>query len=190
VTIIAILGAYLGADAVHASGFMAVFAAGVVVGNLETWGLESQEEHQILHSHVMENLSLLVRMLIFTLLGAQVDFRALGQYLVPGLVLLAVFLFVGRPLTVFLCAGPDRRARWNLKELLFLCWTRETGVIPAALVGLLAGYRTAEGSPLPGIDAVASVTFVLILGTLLLQAPTTGWWARKLGLLVEPRSPG
>jgi len=98
------------------------------------------------------------------------------------LVLLVVFLFVARPATVFLCAGPDRRARWTVQELLFMSWTRETGVIPAALVGMLVGMKV------PGMEAVGSITFVFILGTILIQAPTTAWVARKLGLL-EP-APG
>ena len=41
----------------------------------------------------------------------------------------------------FLCALPDRRARWSVNEMLFMCWTRETGVIPAALAGLLLAVK-------------------------------------------------
>ena len=70
-----------------------------------------------------------------------------------------------------------RRARWSLNELLFICWTRETGVIPAALAGLLLGMKA------PGADMIGSVTFVAILMTILIQAPTTRWLGRKLGML-------
>jgi cell volume regulation protein A len=86
-------------------------------------------------------------------------------------------MLVARPITVFVCALPDRRARWRLGELLFMCWTRETGVIPAALAGLLLGSQA------PGANIIASVTFVAILMTILIQAPTTEWLGRKLGLL-------
>jgi len=58
-----------------------------------------------------------------------------------------------------------------------MCWTRETGVIPAALAGLLLGVRA------PDADIIASVTFVAILMTILIQAPTTEWLGRRLGLL-------
>ena len=51
--------------------------------------------------------------------------------------------------------------------MLFMCWTRETGVIPAALAGLLLGANA------PGAPTIASVTFVAILMTILIQAPTT-----------------
>jgi len=86
---------------------------------------------------------------------------------------------VARPLAVFLCALPDRRAGWSINELLFMCWTRETGVIPAALAGLLLGMKA------PGAQIIASVTFIAILMTILIQAPTTKWLGRKLGLLED-----
>jgi cell volume regulation protein A len=84
---------------------------------------------------------------------------------------------VARPATVFLCALPDRRARWSFAEMLFMCWTRETGIIPAALAGLLSGLNA------PGAAMIESVTFIAILMTILIQAPTTQWLGRKLGLL-------
>jgi potassium/hydrogen antiporter len=58
-----------------------------------------------------------------------------------------------------------------------MCWTRETGVIPAALAGLLLGMKA------PGAQMIASVVFLAILMTILIQAPTTKWLARRLGLL-------
>jgi len=88
-------------------------------------------------------------------------------------------MLVARPLTVFLCALPDRRAKWSFSEMLFMCWTRETGVIPAALAGLLLGMKA------PGAELVASVTFIAILMTILIQAPTTRWLGKSLGLLEE-----
>jgi cell volume regulation protein A len=61
--------------------------------------------------------------------------------------------------------------------MLFMCWTRETGVIPAALAGLLHGVNA------PGAQLIASVIFIAILMTILIQAPTTEWLGRRLGLL-------
>lgn len=94
-----------------------------------------------------------------------------------GIVVVTILMLVARPLTVFLCALPDRRARWSFDEMLFMCWTRETGVIPAALAGLLLGMKA------PGAQIIASVTFIAILMTILIQAPTTKWLASKLELL-------
>jgi cell volume regulation protein A len=103
----------------------------------------------------------------------------MNQYLWSGVAVVMVFMLVARPATVFLCALPDRRAKWSLKELMFMCWTRETGVIPGALAGMLVGMKA------PGADIIASVTFIAILMTILIQATTTKWLAKKLGLLVE-----
>jgi cell volume regulation protein A len=121
----------------------------------------------------------IMRLFIFILLGSQVDFKLMNQYLAGGIVVVTIFMLVARPITVFLCALPDRRAKWSFNEMLFMCWTRETGVIPAALAGLLLGMKA------PGAQMIASVTFIAILMTILIQATTTKWLGRKLGLLEE-----
>jgi cell volume regulation protein A len=118
-----------------------------------------------------------MRLFIFMLLGAQLDFTQMADHWKGGVVIALILMFVARPVAVFLCALPDRRARWSFSELLFMCWSRETGVIPAALAGLLLGNRAPEA------HLVASVTFVTILMTILIQAPTTEWLAHKLGHL-------
>lgn len=179
VTLMAVIGAYMGADGMHASGFMAVFVFGIMLGNMESLGFKRSEEE----SHQLEDFvlttALIMRMFIFILLGAQVDFGLMNQYLIGGTAVVAVFMLVARPATVFLCALPDRRAKWSFKEMLFMCWTRETGVIPGALAGILVGMKA------PGAQIIASVTFIAILVTILIQATTTKWLAKKLDLLVE-----
>lgn len=179
VTLMAVIGAYMGADGMHASGFMAVFVFGIMLGNMESLGFKRSEEE----SHQLEDFvlttALIMRMFIFILLGAQVDFGLMNQYLIGGAAVVAVFMLVARPATVFLCALPDRRAKWSFKEMLFMCWTRETGVIPGALAGILVGMKA------PGAQIIASVTFIAILVTILIQATTTKWLAKKLDLLVE-----
>jgi len=121
-----------------------------------------------------------MRLFIFMLVGSQVDFGLMRQHLWGGAIVVAILMLVARPVTVFLCALPDRRARWSFGEMLFMCWTRETGVIPAALAGLLLGIKA------PGAQMIASITFIAILMTILIQAPTTRWLAKRLGLLRAP----
>ena len=177
VTLVAVIGAYFGASGLHASGFMAVFVFGIVLGNKEAFGFKMEPgEAQKLDEFVLTT-SFIMRIFIFILLGAQVDFALMRQYWLGGVAVVAVVMLVARPITVFACALPDRRARWDFKEMLFMCWTRETGVIPAALAGLLLGMNAPEA------QLIASVTFVAILMTILIQAPTTRWLAGKLGLL-------
>jgi potassium/hydrogen antiporter len=177
VTLVAVISAYFAADGLHASGFMAVFVFGIVIGNKETFGFKMEVgEAQKLDEFVLTT-AFIMRLFIFILLGAQVDFGLMRQYWPEGVAVVAVLMLVARPITVFLCALPDRRAKWSFAELLFMCWTRETGVIPAALAGLLLGIKA------PGAHLIASVTFVAILMTILIQAPTTRWLARRLGLM-------
>jgi len=179
VSLMAVAGAYLAADGLQASGFMAVFVFGIAIGNKDRFGFEMEPgEQQRLDDFVLTT-ALIMRMFIFILLGAQVDFALIDRYLVAGIAVVVVFMLVARPLTVFLCALPDRRAKWSMRELLFMCWTRETGVIPGALAGLLVGMGAPEAK------LIASVTFIAILMTILIQATTTRWLAAKLGLLEE-----
>jgi cell volume regulation protein A len=179
VTLVAVIGAYFAADGLQASGFMAVFVFGMVIGNKDAFGFEmSSSEQRRLDEYVMTN-AFIMRLFIFMLLGSQVDFHLMAQYWAGGVIVVLIFMLVARPATVFACALPDKRARWSLNEMLFMCWTRETGVIPAALAGLLLGMKA------PGADVIASVTFIAILMTILIQAPTTKWLGRRLGLLEE-----
>jgi cell volume regulation protein A len=179
VTLAAVIGAYFAADGLNASGFMAVFVFGIVLGNKDSLGFKMEAgEAQKLEEYVTTN-AFIMRLFIFILLGGQVDFSLMGQYLFGGIMVVTIFMLVARPVTVFLCALPDRRARWSFNEMLFMCWTRETGVIPAALAGLLLGMKA------PGAQVIASVTFIAILMTILIQAPTTKWLGSKLGLLED-----
>jgi potassium/hydrogen antiporter len=177
VTLVAVIGAYFAASGLQASGFMAVFVFGIVLGNKETFGFRMEaDEAQKLGEFVLTT-SFIMRLFIFIPLGAQVDFTLVGRYALGGVTIVTILMLVARPVTVFLCALPDRRARWSFQEMLFMCWTRETGVIPAALAGLLLGTKA------PGAELIASVVFIAILMTILIQAPTTEWLGRRLGLL-------
>lgn len=179
VTLVAVIGAYFAADGLQASGFMAVFVFGIVLGNKDFFGFRMEPgEAQKLDEYVATT-AFIMRLVIFILLGSQVDFALMGRHLWSGIAVVAVLMLVARPLTVFLCALPDRRAKWSFNEMLFMSWTRETGVIPAALAGLLVGMKA------PGAQMIASVTFIAILMTILIQAPTTKWVAGKLGLLEQ-----
>ena len=177
VTLMSVAAAYLSVDNLQASGFMAVFVFGLVLGNKELFCFKmGVVEAEKLEDFVLTT-SLVMRIFIFVLLGSQVNFTLLQQYFWPALGVVLVFMLIARPIVVFASAGADRRAKWSLKELLFMCWTRETGVIPGALAGMLVGLQV------PYSDVIASVTFMAILLTILLQATTTRWVAAKLDLL-------
>ena len=182
VTIMAVIGAYFAADGLQASGFMAVFVFGIMLGNKDSLGFKMGRGESLKLDQYVETTAFIMRLFIFILLGGQVDFGLMNRYLLGGIVVVAIFMVVARPVTVFVCTLPDRRARWSFNEMLFMCWTRETGVIPAALAGILLGVKA------PGAQMIASVTFIAILMTILIQAPTTRWLAGKLGLLEKGHS--
>jgi potassium/hydrogen antiporter len=182
-----------------ASGFMAVFCCGLIFGNAPNLGLHVPEgDLDEMHSF-LGHAALMLRMCIFLLLGSQVDFVVFGKYWAPALAVVAVFMLIARPATVFASCLPDSRAKWERNDLLFMCWTRETGVIPAALAGFLSAALTSRGNALLSQpDAIqqaagkmflelgpmiSAVTFMAILLTILLQATTTRWLAGKLGVL-------
>jgi cell volume regulation protein A len=181
VTIMAVIGAYFAADGLGASGFMAVFVFGIMLGNKDSLGFKmGRAEAQKLDQYV-EITAFIMRLFIFILLGSQVDFGLMSRYLLGGIIVVMIFMLVARPITVFACTLPDRRARWSLNEMLFMCWTRETGVIPAALAGILLTMKA------PGAQMIASVTFIAILMTILIQSPTTRWLGGRLALLEEKK---
>ncbi len=179
VTLMSVAAAYLSVDNLHASGFMAVFVFGIVLGNKDLLGFKMDEDEESKLEDFILTTSLIMRIFIFVLLGSQVNFALLHQYFWGALGVVIVFMLIARPLVVFACALPNRSAKWTLQELLFMCWTRETGVIPGALAGMLVGMQV------PYSDVIASVTFMAILLTILLQATSTKWLATKLNLLAH-----
>jgi potassium/hydrogen antiporter len=169
-------------DTAGGSGYLGAFLAGLIVGNARELGLaDKSQPHAEEVRQFAFNLADLVTLIVFMVLGANIPFAELGDNLLPALAVLATLMLVARPIVVLTCAMPDRAARWSRNELLFLCWTRETGVVPAALVGVLAGLGVPDG------DVFASVVALAIVLTLLLQALPARWLAGRLGLL-EPRT--
>jgi potassium/hydrogen antiporter len=173
---------YFSLDTAGGSGYLGAFLAGLIVGNMEHLGLAMHSEHEREMRAFAFNMADLVTLFVFVVLGANIPFQDLGANFLPALAVLAVLMLIARPLTVFACTLLDRRAAWTVRERVFLCWTRETGVVPAALVGVLAGLGV------PHTDVYASVVALAIVMTLLLQALPAGWLADRLGLLERPRA--
>jgi cell volume regulation protein A len=170
---------YFSLDTAGGSGYLGVFLAGLIVGNMEHLHLAMHTHHEQEMRIFSAGAADLVTLFVFVVLGANIPFDDLGEHLLPGLAVLAALLLVARPIVVIACTLPDRKARWTPQEILFLCWTRETGVVPAALVGVLAGLGVPNG------DLYASVVALAVLLTLLLQALPARWLAERLGLLEE-----
>lgn len=174
------IGSFQISSVLGGSGLMAAFIAGVMTGNGKSLRMPFASHTEDNIHHFGSAITLLLRMLIFVLLGTQVDFSTVHQFLWSGLSVILIFMVVARPLSVLASVLVDRRAKWSAREIGFMFWVRETGVIPAALAGMLV----AKG--VPDAKIIASVTFMAILITILLQASTTGVVAKKLGLALTP----
>lgn len=183
VSILAVMISYSLAESLHGSGYMSTFITGLICGNKKSFKLWVPTHDFEIQQHVRETVTTIMKILIFVLLGMHIDFTSLSQYFWQSLTIATVLVFVVRPLAVLICTLPDRKVKWKSNEILFMMWVRETGVIPAALSGLIVSLK------IPHANLVSSVVFMTILVTLLLQATTTGVVAKKLGLIVDsPKS--
>ncbi|APH17278.1 sodium/hydrogen exchanger family protein [Clostridium sporogenes] len=176
ISIVAVIGTYLIADKLGVSGFMAVFIIGMVCGNKKRINCCIPDEYNQTHLRFKEVLTIILRMMIFVLLGSHIDFGVLSKYFTKDLMVVALLIFVSRPVSAFLSVIFDRKAKWNIKEMVYLMWVRETGVIPAALVGMLLTMHIKNS------DIIASVTFTTIIITLTFQASTSKSLAKLLKL--------
>jgi potassium/hydrogen antiporter len=184
IAVLAVLSvSYVSLDFAGGSGYLGAFLAGLIVGNMDLLGLAMHSHNEDELRIASRTLAEVVTIFVFLVVGAALPFGTLADHWVPSLAVVAVLLLVARPIVVLACTLPDRRARWTRGELVFLCWTRETGVVPAALVGVLAGLGV------PNVDLLAGVVALAIVATLLLQATPAPWLAGRLGLL-DPIAPG
>jgi cell volume regulation protein A len=180
IAVIAVVaGSFFSIDTAGGSGYLGAFLAGLIVANMDRLGLA-------MHSHHQHEVRLLVAvvadvmvMLVFITLGANLPWRAIADHVLPALAVLAALIFVARPLTVLACLLPDRRGAWSRNELVFLSWTRETGVVPAAVAGLVVSMGV------PHSELVVTTVALAIVVTLALQTTTKRWLAHRLGLLDE-----
>ncbi len=161
---------YLVAVAFHGSGFLAVFICGL---------LFQMEEHVSHVSHYFNHtIEGFMKPLIFMLLGATVDVEKLLQVAGPGILAGLAFIFIIRPLAVFITLSPFMRGKhsFSVRELLFMSFVRETGVIPAVLLMGLGA------SGIPGTDKAVLIGLWVILLTLVVQPPLTPLVAQRLGI--------
>lgn len=169
-------GGYFTIDSAGGSGYLGAFIAGLIVANMDELGLgmHSARERDM-RSFIATSADLMV-MFVFITLGANLPFDDFGDQALPALATIAALILVARPVTVLACLLPDRRGRWQREEIAFVAWTRETGVVPAALAAVLI----AEGVPYEA--ELVTVVAMAILVTLLVQSTTKTWLARRLGL--------
>lgn len=167
---------FVSIDFAGGSGYLGAFVAGVIVANMDVLGLGMHSHRELEMRSFASVVSDLMVILVFVTLGANIPFETMPDEALPALATLAALILVARPLTVLACLLPDRRGRWELRELAFIAWTRETGVVPAALAGILV----AEGIPYE--SEIVTVVALAVIVTLSVQSTTKRWLAGRLGL--------
>jgi potassium/hydrogen antiporter len=172
-----IAGGYFSIGESGGSGYLGAFLAGLIVGNMERLGLAMHSHHERDMRVFVATVSDVMVMLVFVTLGANLPWGDIADHLGPALAVVATLILVARPLTVAVCLLADRRGRWSREEIVFLAWTRETGVLPAALAGIIVGLHV------PHAELVVTTVALAIVLTLGVQTTTKRWLARRLRLL-------
>jgi NhaP-type Na+/H+ or K+/H+ antiporter len=178
ITVMALMSAgYVSIDEAGGSGYLGAFLAGLIVGNMDRLGLAMHSHHEDEMRTLVSVVADVMVIFVFITLGANLPWHDMADHLAPALAVVAALVLVARPLAVLVCLAPDRRGAWTRQEVAFLAWTRETGVVPAALAGLVVAERV------PGADLVVTTVALTIVVTLAAQATTKQRLARRLGLL-------
>lgn len=164
--------AFVAALLLGGSGYLAAFVVGLLLGTL------TQMHHT--EAYFMRTIEAFLKPMIFVLLGAMVDVQALIAYAPIGIIAALAFMFVIRPIAVFLSLGFWLRtkgaSRMEMRDLLFMSIVRETGAIPAALLITLYGKGVGDA-------ALVSVGMWIILGTLIVLPLMTPAVTRRLKLV-------
>jgi cell volume regulation protein A len=173
--ILALAGAlliYSGSHFLHASGFLAVFLAGVVVGN------RRHRARQVI-DRFQDGIAWLSQIVMFVMLGLLVTPRDLLESLVPALLISAILIFLARPLAVVLCLLPFRFSR---REHAFISWVGLRGAVPI-FIGAMPVLAGVEGA-----RAYFDVAFVVVLTSLIVQGWTIAPAAHFLKLALPARA--
>ncbi|MET0675619.1 MAG: potassium/proton antiporter [Bradyrhizobium sp.] len=152
------------AQIAHGSGFLAVYLAGIIIGNRPTRA----------HNSVVTFLDAatwLAQIVMFVLLGLLVSPQRLLGSLVPSIAVALTLMFIARPLAVVICLGPFR---FNWREKIFIAWTGLRGAVAIFLasIPMLVGLSKAY--------LYFDVAFVVVIISLLAQGWTLGLAARRL----------
>ena len=154
------------ANAIHASGFLAVYLAGLVVGNRQTRARNTVVVF-------LDAITWLAQIVMFVLLGLLAWPHRLADTLAGAIVVAVVLMLVARPAAVFLCLWPFK-FQWN--EKVFISWVGLRGAVGIFLasIPLLVG--------LPSAYVYFDVAFVVVLSSLLIQGWTVAVSAKRLDM--------
>lgn len=165
-TVAIALFAFAAAGVVGASSFMAVYLAGLWLGN-------ARLPHRNATLGFAEGLAWLSQIGLFVLLGLLASPSRLPDALLPALIVGGGLLLLARPLSVVVCATPFRSS-W--REQAFMSWAGLRGAVPIVLATIPISAE------LPAAETIFDIVFVLVVVFTIVQAPTLPSLARRLGV--------
>ncbi|MFN3945940.1 MAG: potassium/proton antiporter [Allosphingosinicella sp.] len=174
VSIAAALMAYGLAEVLGGNGFLSAYVAGLMAGNRSFAAKRAVSTFQ-------DGMAWLAQVAMFLTLGLLATPSRLLDIVLPGLAITAVLMFVARPLSVFICLAPFR-FDWRAK--LLVSWVGLRGAVPI----VLATFPIVAA--VPGAFTIFNIVFFVVLVSSLVQGPTLGWAARRLGLNRPPPAAG
>jgi cell volume regulation protein A len=162
---------FSGAYFLHASGYVAVYVAGLVLGNRRHRGAQV-----ILRFY--DGLSWLSQIVMFLLLGLLMTPEQMKPHLVGSGIVAGVLIVLARPVAVLLCLVPFR---YTFREIGFISWIGLRGAVPIFLATIPVLAK------LPNSEIYVSAAFVCVLASLTLQGWTIAPVARFFGLELPPK---
>ena len=177
-TLATVLGVFVLSDQfAHESGLLAVVIMGMVMGNIDLPNLK-----ELLY--FKESLSVLLISILFILLAANINMEDLYLiYNVNAIILFAVVVFLVRPLGVFV-SSINSSLQFN--EKLFISWVGPRGIVAAGIASLFGIKLASQG--VPGAEYITPLVFMIVLGTVLLNATTARLFAKVVGVFLKNSS--
>jgi len=170
-----VLGVFVLSDSfAHESGLLAVVVMGMVLGNSNSPYLK-----ELLY--FKESLSVLLISILFILLSANINMEEL--YLIYNwktVILFVVVVFIIRPIGVFLST---RKSSLQFNEKLFISWVGPRGIVAAGIASLFGLKLVKMG--VEGAKYITPLVFMIVLGTVLLNATTARFVARIVGVFLK-----
>lgn len=153
----------------NGSGFLAVYVAGLVVGNRSVRAFPS-----IVNFH--DTATWLCQIVMFLVLGLLVTPSTLMEYALPGVLIAFFLILVGRPAAVWICL---RMFGFDPREIAFISWVGLRGAVSIFLAAIptLAGVENAE--------MYFNVAFFVVMVSLVVQGWTIAPAARWLGMALK-----
>jgi NhaP-type Na+/H+ or K+/H+ antiporter len=158
----------------HESGLLAVVVMGMVLGNSKLKNIK-----ELLY--FKESLSILLISMLFILLAANINMSDLMLlYTWKSLILFTLIVFLIRPIAVLFCTT---KSKLKFNEKLFISWVGPRGIVAAGIASLFGGKLIKQG--VEGAEYITPLVFMIVLGTVLLNATTARVFAKLVGVFVK-----